>query len=287
MTAAPRLLFFMGKGGVGKSTMAVLSALHISKRHPTLLLSLDPAHNLSDILNFPLTDAPKQVLPALTAAEVDVDKWNRRYLRHAELQFKKAYAYLTTFSLEKHFAVIRNAPGVEAHGLILALEHHLKHSKVRYIVLDTPPTALTLSLLAMPALSLLWLKQLHDLRREIIEKQKLIHTLRFADRDFERDRVMENIQNQHAYWESLQIRFKDSNQSRYILVENDDALSRKENQRIITRMRELELPAPDICHNKTKDENGIPFTEHIQGIQTLQNFIREHQAKFDRLLNIP
>ena len=48
----PKILFIGGKGGVGKSTISSAIALHLSKQNKkTLLISTDPAHNLSDIFN--------------------------------------------------------------------------------------------------------------------------------------------------------------------------------------------------------------------------------------------
>ena len=48
-----RLLFFGGKGGVGKTTCAAAAALHYARRSPQgsfLLVSTDPAHSLADSL---------------------------------------------------------------------------------------------------------------------------------------------------------------------------------------------------------------------------------------------
>lgn len=55
-----RLIFFGGKGGVGKTTMACVSAIHLALAYPEqqiLLLSTDPAHSLSDCLGLPIGDA--------------------------------------------------------------------------------------------------------------------------------------------------------------------------------------------------------------------------------------
>jgi arsenite-transporting ATPase len=44
-----KLLFFTGKGGVGKSSLAAATAWQLSQQHRVLIVSLDPAHNLGDI----------------------------------------------------------------------------------------------------------------------------------------------------------------------------------------------------------------------------------------------
>ncbi|MBW2538642.1 MAG: AAA family ATPase [Deltaproteobacteria bacterium] len=46
----PINIFFVGKGGVGKSTSAALNAVFLAQKgFRVLIVSLDPAHNQSDI----------------------------------------------------------------------------------------------------------------------------------------------------------------------------------------------------------------------------------------------
>ena len=46
-----RLVFYTGKGGVGKTTTAAATAAHAAARgHRTLILSADPAHSLGEDL---------------------------------------------------------------------------------------------------------------------------------------------------------------------------------------------------------------------------------------------
>ena len=55
-------MFFMGKGGVGKSTAAALNSLFLAQKgFQVLLVSLDPAHNLSDIFEKKLSDKPEKI----------------------------------------------------------------------------------------------------------------------------------------------------------------------------------------------------------------------------------
>ena len=63
-----RVLFFVGKGGVGKSTNSSLFALKLARSGRQVLLnSIDPAHNLHDIFQLSLDAKPKRIVPGLEA----------------------------------------------------------------------------------------------------------------------------------------------------------------------------------------------------------------------------
>ena len=67
-----KVLFFGGKGGVGKTTCAsatALAASHAGKR--VLLVSTDPAHSTSDIFEREIGPEPVELLPNLWGLEID------------------------------------------------------------------------------------------------------------------------------------------------------------------------------------------------------------------------
>jgi len=65
-------VLFGGKGGVGKTTLALAAALHLARCNPgkrVLLFSTDPAHSLSDSLNQPIGDEITAVQWALGSGQ--------------------------------------------------------------------------------------------------------------------------------------------------------------------------------------------------------------------------
>jgi arsenite-transporting ATPase len=76
-----RLIFFVGQGGVGKSSCAAAAAVTLTEKEgPVLLISVDPAHGLSDVLQSRLTDTETQVkgTKGLYARELDVPAGSTR-----------------------------------------------------------------------------------------------------------------------------------------------------------------------------------------------------------------
>lgn len=77
-----RYLFFTGKGGVGKTTLACATALALAaagKR--VLIVSTDPASNLDEMLGTPLGPEPRPVTaaPGLSAANIDPEQAAQDY----------------------------------------------------------------------------------------------------------------------------------------------------------------------------------------------------------------
>ena len=120
----PVNIFFVGKGGVGKSTSAALNAVFLAQKgFRVLIVSLDPAHNLSDIFQMNFSDKELKIASDISAIEVDQDQWIKAYLKDVRNQIKKTYSYLTAFNLENYFKVIKHSPGLEEYALILAFKH--------------------------------------------------------------------------------------------------------------------------------------------------------------------
>ena len=159
--------FFIGKGGVGKSTVSALTAVKLSAAgRNTLLVSMDPAHNQRDIFQLDFSGQARQVMPGLTVKEVDLGYWMTTYLKNTETQLKKAYSYQSAFNIQNYFDVLKYSPGLEEYAMLLAFEDTLAGAAEQDdIVFDMPPTALTIRFFSLPFITLIWLKELLKLRQ--------------------------------------------------------------------------------------------------------------------------
>jgi arsenite-transporting ATPase len=79
---APRFLFFTGKGGAGKTSLACACALALADAgRRVLLVSTDPASNLDEMLGTPLGRRPRSVggAPGLQALNIDPEAAAQAY----------------------------------------------------------------------------------------------------------------------------------------------------------------------------------------------------------------
>jgi arsenite-transporting ATPase len=288
-------IFYMGKGGVGKSTSAALNSLFLARKgFEVLLVSLDPAHNQSDIFENQLSDKPKQVAPHLKAIEIDQDHWIKRYLKDVHNQINRTYSYLTSFNLEKYFKVIKHSPGLEEYALILAFrETNRKFSELDFLVFDMAPTALSLKFFNLPTLSLIWINHLLALRQEIIKKRELITKVRLMKKEIETDKVLSRIEDSIQEYTTLKELFEDPDRTKINLVLNPDLLSLAESKRIVEGLGAINISLSQVIVNKMEENSnmdhidrefkGIPmlkatFSETpLIGLDILTRFLNENE----------
>jgi arsenite-transporting ATPase len=293
----PRLLFFIGKGGVGKSTTSALTSIYLSSKHfKTLLVSMDPAHNQRDIFDRDFSEKPKPVSEMLMVKEVDTDFWIEKYLKETTAQIKDTYKYESAFNLQNYFNVLQFSPGLEEYALLLAFEDTLhKYDDLDFIVFDMAPTALTLRFFSLPFITLIWLEELLKLRSAIYKKKEIISKIKIAGREFELDRVKAKLEVLIGNYKHLQQHFA-SEKTKVNLVMNNDKLSFSEAFRIRQKLTDIGIKIDRIVINKLKEgENTAEIEKEFKkqqigklwlapqgltGYDVLKNYIEAHAEVF-------
>jgi arsenite-transporting ATPase len=247
-----KILFFLGKGGVGKSTTSTLTAIEDSLGgEKVLLASMDPAHNLGDLFEREITQEPVKINENLFVSEISLDYWVEEYLKDVERQLAKSYAYLTALSLEKSFEIIRYSPGIEEYALLRAFKFYInKYKSFDKIIFDMPPTGLTLKFLSLPKLSQVWLEKLVDLRNEIIKKKEIITRIHFGNITIERDELLNKLNSQLNEYDEIRKIIEDPERTELVLVLNQDKLSFAESNLIIDKLKVAELKVKKVYVNK-------------------------------------
>jgi arsenite-transporting ATPase len=251
----PEIQFFIGKGGVGKSTTSALTSVHLSRNsHDVMLVSMDPAHNQRDIFQQDFSEKHKRVADHLLVKEVDVDYWIEKYLKETEKTIKQMYSYESAFNLQGYFNVLQFSPGLEEYALLLAFEdtvHSFGDKDV--IIFDMAPTALTLRFFSLPFITLIWLDELLNLRDQIYAKKEIISKIKIASKEFEQDKVktkLEALCHTHGH---IRDHFMSAT-TQINLVMNNDKLSFSEAFRIKQKLGNIGIHIDTVVINKMQNK---------------------------------
>jgi arsenite-transporting ATPase len=152
--ATTRVLFFTGKGGVGKTSLACATAIALadSGKH-VLLVSTDPASNLDEVLGVTLDASPKAVpdVPGLFALNIDPEQAAVAYRERVVGPYRGVLPASAVASIEEQLS---GACTVE----IAAFDEFSKllgdpdaTRAFDHVIFDTAPTGHTLRLLELPA----------------------------------------------------------------------------------------------------------------------------------------
>ena len=144
-----RLILYVGKGGVGKTTLAAATAVRAAELgYRTLVVSTDLAHSLGDVFGTPLGAEPDALAPGLFAQEVNVleevrRSWGKVQDRFSELLRQEGMPDIQADEL----AIL---PGMEEVAALMQIERQGRTGNYDCVIVDAAPTGETIRLLSLP-----------------------------------------------------------------------------------------------------------------------------------------
>jgi arsenite/tail-anchored protein-transporting ATPase len=144
-----RIILYLGKGGVGKTTISAATAVRsatLGKR--TLVVSTDLAHSLADCFDTPLDSEPIELAPNLWAQEVNVldemrNSWGKVQEKMSQALRKSGIDSV----MAEELALI---PGMDEIVSLLNIYRNARDGNFEVVIIDAAPTGETIRLLSMP-----------------------------------------------------------------------------------------------------------------------------------------
>ena len=167
-----RIIFFAGKGGVGKTSVAAATGIKAAEMgQKTVIMSLDVAHSLSDIF-----DLDRNLLDKNRGKLVKVGKglWIQEMdiLEEIEKNWGDIHKYLSlllnTTGLDEILAEeLAILPGMEEISLLLYINRYVLEKKFDVIILDCAPTGESLRFISIPTALEWYIKKIFKMERTI------------------------------------------------------------------------------------------------------------------------
>jgi len=281
-----RIILYLGKGGVGKTTVAAASALRSAELgYRTLVVSTDIAHSLADSLDKPLTGEPTEVAPNLYAQEINV-------LDEIRQHWGKMQGYVGNVLrrqgmnkvIAEEMAII---PGMEEVVSLLHINRQAQEGHFDRVIVDAAPTGETIRLLTVPESFQWYVARLSGwgdatmrmagglLRRLMPEKDPFAGLENLVEGVKELQKVLVNPQI-----------------TSYRVVLNPEKMVVKEGARAVTYLSLFNYPVDAVVVNRilsgivsdgmgnaqVTEPSNDPYLRHLQEIQS--NYLGEIERDF-------
>ena len=238
------VLFFGGKGGVGKTTCASATALAASRLgRRVLLVSTDPAHSTSDIFERPIGPEPVELLPSLFGLEIDAAAESARYVANVKTQIASLFGHSILKEANRQIDLASTMPGAEEVALFDRMGSLIRGDDERFdlIIFDTAPTGHTLRLIRMPELMEAWIKALSRSRRAMLG----------VEQDDRQDPIMISLGQRLERLRELRARLLSGRTTAFAVVLVAERLPIEETARALTQLEEAGIKVGALVVNRT------------------------------------
>jgi arsenite/tail-anchored protein-transporting ATPase len=290
-----KFILFGGKGGVGKTTMAASSAIHLAERLTTkkiLVFTTDPAPSLADSLEQKLSNDPSKVkdIDNLWAMEINAEEELKKFKKKYGddiLDILQQGTYLSDEETEEMFSL--DVPGLDeimglkkitdfmdateddmqknadssAEKRVNGQGSNVNGQMFDMYILDTAPTGHTLRLLTLPELLDNWIKFLSSLRWKY---HYMIDRLSRGQADT-KAKADEFLLEMKRTVKKVQTLLRDSEKTTFITVTIPESMGVLETKDLIRDLKKSNIPTQNIIINNIVPEDSSAFLKERRKAQ--------------------
>jgi arsenite-transporting ATPase len=279
-----RIILFSGKGGVGKTTLSAATGYRLSELgYRTLVISLDPAHSLSDA--FDLTEEerlsakglPVKIGENLYIQEIDVQEEIDRYwgdvYRFLEILFN-------TTGLDEILAEeLAILPGMEEVTSLLYVNKYYREKDFDVLILDLPPTGESLRFVSMPTVLKWYMNKVFKTERLVMRVARPVVS-RITEVPLPDEAYFKALENFYEKLKGVDEILVDPRTTSVRLVTNPEKMVIRESQRAFMYFNLFGVNVDAVLVNRVipGDLEDCPFLREWVGLQ--RRYLKEIEDLF-------
>jgi arsenite-transporting ATPase len=278
-----QVVFFGGKGGVGKTTCSAAFALAASRQGQRILLvSTDPAHSTADIFQAPIGPVERELQPRLTALEIDAEGEASRYINGVKRDIERMFSPGVIREAHRQIEMAAASPGLlEVALLDRMIDLILNHSRAYdTIVLDTAPTGHTLQLLRMPDAITTWIQALLRHRRAMLEIDRGAEQT--SEAAAAADPVLAALERRHERLAQLRRIMTDRSRTSFVFVMIPERLAIEETARAAEQLADTGVDVAGLVVNRVLPD-GLEGEFYRSRKAQEEIYLKEIDRRFARL----
>jgi len=253
-----RIVFFGGKGGVGKTTCSAAFAYYCSQNNmKTLVISTDPAHSLSDIFNSKIGSTITYLADNLYGLEIDSEEESKKYIKNIKVNMKDIVSPIIISEISRQLDAALVSPGSEEAAIFdkvveIIIDYNSKYDQ---IIFDTAPTGHTLRLLSLPELLGAWLDNLIKKRRKALKLMEMasIHDKNTKE-ELQNDPIIKILQHRKDKFEKAREIIIDQQKVSFMFVINAEKLPIEETKKAVKILEKYHICVRGLVVNKILPE---------------------------------
>lgn len=257
----PNFLFFSGKGGVGKTSMAAATAVTEAERgRRTLIVTTDPASNLADVfeteIGHRITAIPG--VANLWAMEIDPDRATAEYKERILGPLRATFPAKVMAVVEEQF----DGPCTTEIAAFDRFVRFMDQPEFDLVIFDTAPTGHTIRLLELPVN---W-SEFIDLSAKGSGQTCM--------------GPVQAIQDSKSLYDRAIARLRDPASTRFVFVLQPDSLALAETHRAVREVEQLGVRSVELIVNGMLPEEACNDQFFRARWVTQQRYMREIEEQF-------
>ncbi len=243
---------------MGKTSCAAAKALEFSRKgRKTLVVSVDPAHSLSDSFGVKIGGDVRRLAKNLFAIEIDPARAMAEYKERFSSQIEQMEG-LAKLGIGDTFDIAGMTPGIDEIAAFDKFLHYMQNREYDIIIFDTAPTGHALRFLSLPDVLDSWLGKLIKLRMRfsgMVELAKKL--LPFGKEEEEKAKKVgaDELERMKERVRKAKEVMSDPKKTHYVMVLIPEAMSILESERSLNTLREYRIPVETIIVNQIIPEN--------------------------------